>query len=103
MNEELFRALLDTFTPKTLAYLVRDLEESQADWQSYPEDAPPEGMQQALHQTLATLRAIGTERAAAEGLDFAQLLEQAIENQQQEEWTSQRNRQVRQNWLSDLE
>ncbi len=43
------------------------------------------------------------ESAAAEGLDFANLLAAAMEEQRREEWPDQRNRQVRQNWLSDLE
>lgn len=103
MNEELFKMILKTLTPQTLAYLVRDLAESQADWQYYPEDAPPAAVQQDWQQTLATLKAIGTERAAAEGLDFATLLEQALADQPQDDWTQQRNRQVQQNWLNDLQ
>jgi hypothetical protein len=94
---------INALSPKTLAYLVRDLEESEADWQYYPESAPPAAIQQALRQTVATLRAMGAVQAGAEGLDFAQLLDQAVADQQQEAWTSQRNRQVQQNWLSDLE
>ncbi|MCK6624645.1 MAG: hypothetical protein L6R45_05660 [Anaerolineae bacterium] len=104
MNETLFQTLLAELTPKALAYLARDLEESQAEWQSYPEDAPPTATQQALQQTLAVVKAAGAARAEAEGLDFAQLIEQAREEQSAEEdWMAQRNQQVRQNWLSDLE
>ncbi len=103
MNKDLFKILLNTLTPQTLAYLTRDLGEAQADWAYYPEDAPPEPTQQTLRQMLETLMAVGSERAAAAGLDFDQLLEQAHEEQRQEDWTSQRNQQVQQNWLSDLQ
>jgi hypothetical protein len=52
---------------------------------------------------LEAIRALATEQAAAEGLDFARLLEQANEEQRQEDWFSQRNTQVQQNWLNDLQ
>lgn len=103
MNEDLFNFILKALAPKTLAYLIRDLEETQADWPYYPEDAPPETVQQELWQMLETLKTLATEQAAAEGLDFARLLEQASEEQRQEEWSAQRNAQVQQNWLSDLQ
>ena len=103
MNEDLFKVILQALTPKTLAYVIRDLEETQADWRYYPEDAPSETVQQELRQMLATVKNLATERAAADGLDFALLLEQAREEQRQEEWTSQRNNQAQQNWLSDLQ
>lgn len=103
MNEELFDVILKALAPKTLAYLIRDLEETQEDWGYYPEDAPPETVQQNLQQMLGAIKVMATERAAAEGLDFAKLLEQASAEQRQEEWTSQRNTQVQQNWLNDLQ
>jgi hypothetical protein len=103
MNEELFNVILNALAPKTLAYLIRDLDETQADWRYYSEDAPPEGVQQELQQMLETIKALAIERAAAEGVDFARLLQQANEEQRQEEWTSQRNTQVQQNWLNDLQ
>jgi hypothetical protein len=103
MNEELFNVILNALTPKTLVYLIRDLEEAQTDWRYYPEDAPPETVQQDLQQMLEAIRALATEQAAAEGLDFARLLEQANEEQRQEDWFSQRNTQVQQNWLNDLQ
>ncbi|MBE7550283.1 MAG: hypothetical protein HS126_04300 [Anaerolineales bacterium] len=103
MNEELFKVILKALTPKTLAYLIRDLEETQADWPYYPEDAPPETLQQELRQRVEAIKALATERAAAEGLDFARLLEQAKEEQRQEEWSAQRNIQAQQNWLNDLQ
>ena len=65
MNGKLFEILLNALSPKTLAYLIRDLEASQADWRSYPQDAPPEAVQQELTQTLKTIEAVGT------GLDLA--------------------------------
>jgi hypothetical protein len=83
--------------------LIRDLEETQADWPYYPEDTPPETVQQDLRQMLEAIKIMATERAAAEGLDFARLLEQANAEQRQEEWSSQRNTQVQQNWLNDLQ
>ena len=103
MNEKLFEILLNALSPKTLAYLITDLENSQADWRYYPEDAPPEAIQQELAQTLKTIAAVGTELAEADGLDFSQLRQQAIEEQRQEEWTWQRDRQEQQNWTNDLE
>ncbi len=103
MNEKLFEILLNALSPKTLAYLITDLENSQADWRYYPEDAPLEAVQQELTQTLKTIETVGTELAEAEGLDFSQLLQQAIEEQRQEDWTWQRDRQEQQNWTNDLE
>jgi len=103
MNEKLFEILLNALSPKTLAYLIRDLEDSQADWRYHPEDAPPEAVQQELTQTLKTIEAVGTELAEADGLDFSQLLQQAIEEQRQKDWTWQRDRQEQQNWTNDLE
>ncbi|GIK41635.1 MAG: hypothetical protein BroJett011_54680 [Chloroflexota bacterium] len=103
MNQDLFEVTLKVLAPKTLAYLIRDLEETQADWNYYPEDAPPETVQQELRQMLEAIQTLAAERAAAEGLDFARLLQQASEEQRQEEWSAQRNTQVQQNWLSDLQ
>jgi hypothetical protein len=103
MNEDLFKVILKALAPKTLVYVIRDLEETQTDWPYYPEDAPPETLQQELRQILEAIKMLATKRAAAEGLDFARLLEQANEEQRQEEWSSQRNAQVQQNWLNDLQ
>jgi hypothetical protein len=103
MNEKLFKNLLKALSPKTLAYLVRDLEDRQADWRYYPEDAPPKTIQVELTQTLQTIKAIGIELAEAAGEDFSQLLQQAIEEQRQAEWAWQRDRQEQQNWTTDLE
>ena len=103
MNEKLFKSLLKALSPKTLAYLVRDLEDRQADWRYYPEDAPPKTIQEELTQTLQTIKTIGTELAKADGGDFSQLLQQAIEEQRQEEWAWQRDQQEQQNWTTDLE
>lgn len=103
MNEDLFNVILEALAPKTLAYVTRDLEELQDDWAYYPEDAPPETRQQELRRLLEAIKTVAAERAAAEGFDFAELLEQVSAEERQEEWTSQRNRQVQQNWLSDLQ
>ena len=61
MTEELFKLILNTLTPTALAYLARDLAESQADWEYYPEDAPSPVVQMELRQTLEVIKAIGTE------------------------------------------
>lgn len=103
MNDELFNLILNGLAPKTLAYLARDLEELEADWEYYPEAAPPETHRQELRQLLEAVQILALERAAAEGFDFAELLEQASAEERQDEWTSQRNSQVQQNWLSDLQ
>jgi hypothetical protein len=102
-SQNFLNTLLHTLKAKTLAYLVRDLEDYQEDWRYYPEEAPPPHIQQELRQILEQLKAAAPERATAEGLDFAKLLQNAIDEQGQEEWPDQRNQQVRKNWLSDLE
>ncbi len=104
MNQALFQTILTILTPKTLAYLLRDLEENQAEWRDFPDDAPPLELQQAFRETLVVIRTVGVTQAEAEGLDFAQLVEQArAEQAAEEDWMTQRNQQIRQNWLSDLE
>jgi hypothetical protein len=102
MDQQLFMRLINLLTPQTLAYLVRDLTDRQEDWQFYPEDATPEAIQQELKQILETIIALGTERASAEGLDFALFVQQASAAQQQEDWPWQRDRQEQQNWTEDL-
>lgn len=99
----MFNTLLYALKPKTLAYLVRDWEDYQEDWRYYPEEAPPPHVQQELKQILEQIKTAAPELAAAAGLDFAELLQNAIDEQRQEEWPDQRNQQVRKNWLSDLE
>ena len=103
MTEEQFKLMLNSLTPKTLAYLVRDLEETQADWGYYPHDAPSEAIQKELGQTLQAIREIGTSRAGEEGLDFVRLIQQVNQEQDQAGWAWQRDRQEQQNWTSDLE
>ncbi len=103
MEERLFKLMLDALQPQTLAYLVRDLNDSLEEWQYYPEDAPPQPLQQELRQTLAVVMAVGTERAKAEGVDFAQLMKQTAADQEQDDWRWQRNQQVQQNWTDDLQ
>lgn len=104
MNQELFQTILPMLTSKTLAYLLRDLEDSQAEWRDFPDDAPPLELQQMFQETLAAIRTAGAAQAEAEGLDLAQLVEQARAEQiAEEDWMTQRNQQIRQNWLNDLE
>ena len=103
MDATRFQVMLHCLKPTTLAYLARDLAASQADWRSYPEEAPPEAIRQALAQTREAIVALGTKLAEAEGLDFQQMLRQAIEAEQQEDWAWQRDRQEQQNWTQDLE
>lgn len=102
MSNELFKTL-NFLSVKTLAYLVRDLSDSQENWQYYPENAPAETVRQELMQTLEVIIAIATERAIADSLDFAQLLQQVVQEQQQEEWAWQRDHQEQQNWTNDLD
>lgn len=99
----MFNTLLHVLKPKTLAYLARDLEDYQEDWRYYPEEEPPPHVQQELRQILEQIKTTAPELAAAAGLDFAELLQNVIDEQREEEWPDQRNQQVRKNWLSDLE
>ena len=94
--------MLAALTPQTLAYLIRDLEEAEADWAYYPESAPPAAVQDAVSQTVALVKLTAAEQAAAAGLDFDQLIEQAAA-EQQDDWRWQRSQQIRQNWTDDLE
>ena len=103
MNDDLFKTMLNYLTPKTVAYMVRDLQAGQEDWNYYPEEAPSETVKQELVQTLQLLTDFGTKLAALEGLSFQQILQQALLEQQQEEWAWQRDLQEQQNWTNDLE
>ena len=95
--------MLAALTPQTLAYLIRDLEEAEADWAYYPESAPPAAVRDAVSQTVALVKLTASAQAAAAGLDFDQLIEQATAEQQQDDWRWQRSQQIRQNWTDDLE
>jgi hypothetical protein len=103
MNQELFALFFDCLEPKTLAYIARDLTERLEDWQHYPEDAPVEAQQQALARLVEAIRKLGNDLTVGAEPDFRQLLEQAREELQAEDWSSQRDRQERLNWLQDLE
>jgi hypothetical protein len=103
MKENLFNLVLDSLQLQTLAYLAGDLQDRLEDWQYYPEDAPPEPLQQELRQTLQGIVAAGAKRAEIVGLDFAELVAQAAPNRDQDDWRWQRNQQVQQNWTSDLQ
>jgi hypothetical protein len=103
MPNTLFENLLTVLTPTTLAALVVDVEEAQADWARFPAEAPDPSGQAALAPLPAELTRLGEERAAAEGLDFAALLEQARDARTGDEWLAERNRRTQQNWFSDYQ
>ncbi len=103
MNQKLFQTLLATLYPHTLAQMVVDLEEAQEDWRYYPENAPPEEVGKELLDALRLVRNTGVEQARAEGIDFDRLVEQILDARDRADWTQERNRQVRENWLKDLE
>ncbi|MCG3206788.1 MAG: hypothetical protein FOGNACKC_00387 [Anaerolineae bacterium] len=93
--------LLAVLQPITLAHLVIDLAEARDEWAAYPETAPAEPEQQRLLALAEQLAQLGAERARAEGLDFAALLADERDRRAQTDWPAQRNRQTRDNWLSD--
>lgn len=103
MNDKIFRAMVSTLTPHTLAGIVVNLEDAEGDWEFYPEEAPPADVRQALQEMLAHLITIGAQQAETQHQDFDQLLEQIRTRQDEDEWQEDRDRQVRQNWLSDLQ
>lgn len=103
MNQKQLQNLLTTLRARTLAQMVVDLEDAQEDWQYYPEDAPPAEVGQALDKILKLVRNIGAKQARAEGVDFDRLIEQILDARDRADWTQERNRQVRENWLKDLE
>lgn len=103
MNQELFALILACLEPKTLAYLVRDLQDLRADWQYYPEEAPNESVREELEQLIKLLMTQGVELTAAGEAVFLQLIEQARAEQQAEDWAHQRDQQERKNWLQDYE
>jgi hypothetical protein len=84
--------------------MVRDLEDTLADWPHQLETAPDDGLKTALQQLLESIvkRAITLTEGGESG--FWQLVEQArAEQRQAEDWAVQRDRQERQNWLRDYE
>lgn len=102
MNQALFDLILDCLEPKTLAYLVRDLEDSRAGWRDYPDQAPPDSLKNEMDQVIERLRQLGAKLTRGDEPDFTGLLEQARADLD-DNWTWQRNQQIRQNWLQDLE
>jgi hypothetical protein len=102
ISPELFEALLNTLEVDTLARLVVDLEEAQAEWRDKPEAAPSKQVQEGLSQVLNNLLKLGNILAVNEGVEFRQLVEQIKDRQQAEDWGQERARQERQNWYSDF-
>lgn len=98
INNQLLQTLLNTLSPNGLASVAVDLENSVEDWEFYPEDAPPENIRQELTQLLEQILKRGREHAP----NFDDLLEEARNAQDADDWISGRNQQVRQNWYSDL-
>ena len=101
ISPELFEALLNTLEVDTLARLVVDLEEAQAEWQADPATAPSQPVQDGLTQVLRNLLRLGNTLARNEGGDFQQLVAQ-LRARDQEDWASDRDRQERQNWYNDF-
>ena len=98
MNNQVLQILLNTLSPNGLAAVAADLENSVEDWEFYPEDAPPENIRQELARLLEEILKRGREHAS----NFDDLLEEARNAQDADDWISGRNQQVRQNWYSDL-
>lgn len=104
MNQPLFDLFLDSLEPKTLACIVRDLEDTLADWGHYPETAPGDRLKDEVEQLIERIKQQGADLADGSESGFLQLVEQArAELRQDENWASQRDRQERQNWLQDYE
>ena len=102
MNQHLFQTLLTTLQLETLAAMLLDLEDAATDWQHYPEDAPSETKQQALTGLQTVIDELARRRAAAESLDFDDLLARR-RAEHDAGWLDERNRQTRQNWFSDYD
>jgi hypothetical protein len=104
MNQPLFELFLDSLEPKTLACIVRDLENTVADWGNYPETAPDDRLKNELEQLIERIKRQGIELTDDSEPGFLQLVEQArAELRQDEDWALQRDRQERRNWLQDYE
>src|SRR5262245_21466507 len=99
---ELFEALLNTLEVDTLARLVVDLEEAQAEWQANPTTAPSPSVRKGLSQVLTNLLTLGDTLAANEGIEFRQLVEQFKDRPPVEDWALERARREQQNWYSDF-
>lgn len=101
MSPQTLKILLNQLSPQTLARLVVELEEAREDWQFYPEQAPAKAVQNEVAQTVTLIMEIGTDKIVE--ADFQQLIEQARERRQAEEWPLERDRQEQQNWFEDYE
>jgi hypothetical protein len=102
ISPELFEALLNTLEVDTLARLVVDLEEAQAEWDAAGEAAPSPNVQAGLRQVLNNLLRLGGTLARNEGGDFQQLVAQFRNKPKAEDWSQERAQQEQQNWYSDF-
>ena len=98
MNNQLLLAFLNTLSPNGLAAVAADLENSVEDWEFYPEDAPSEHVRRELRQLLEEIFKRGREQSP----NFDDLLEEARNAQDADNWIGGRSQQVQQNWYSDL-
>ena len=103
LDNETFQILLENLSPHTLAQIIVDLEQAQEDWAHYPEDAPPQETQKALLKLLPVIHNMGQGQAKQGGIDFAQLLEQTKAEREDNGWTTTRDEQEIENWLSDFD
>lgn len=101
MNWDDFGNLLRHLHPETLARIVVDLENAQEDWAFYPEDAPPEAIQEMVDEALTLIISIGEGRAEAKNVEFRHLLEQLRDEQDEKDWAETRDQQEIKNWLDD--
>ena len=102
MNQHL-QTLLNTLQLETLAAMLLELEEADDDWQHYPADAPDATEQVALTNLQATIAETARRRAAAESLNFDDLLAHLRAEREDSGWLDERNRQTRDNWFSDYD
>ena len=103
MSSEALSTLLAALQPATLAHMVVDLQELQQDWQRYPDEAPAESDRQALAELLAEIMQLGMARSGSGAPDFRQLIEQAKDERQADDWSRARDRQEQDNWLNDFD
>jgi hypothetical protein len=101
MNQEFFDILLNTLQPRTLAYMLVDLEEAAADWEYYPEAAPGETTRTALERIRLTIANTGQALAKAEGLNFDKLMDETRDEREADDWLLARNEWDRKNWYQD--
>ena len=103
MNQKLFQTILNALGPESLASITVDLEDTQEDWQQYPEDAPDESIQMEISRILEQIVRQGTIVATSDGLDFQLLLEQLRNWRADEDWQESRNKEISENWYKDLQ